>query len=235
MSPFLAPLFCSYRPQGWGKEAPGLALVLGCEVPGVCEECLAPPSGWRPQLAPAADICGWCTFGLFLLASLYPGAPPLRLAHSPTPLLWGRPPNSTPCIWTFAISETFNTRFLPWFWGWWFISAASPEAIGQCATPHISIHTARAQGGLRYINLLLSQCKHQLMKLHTLLWASRPSCSNQTKRWSKILWAHSGLWSLVTLGALETWRRHTQVFYEPLLVLCSIFFSAPFCPLLWFV
>lgn len=66
----LASLSRSHGPWTGGREPLDLHLCLGMRCLVSAEEYLAPPNGWRPQLAPEADICAWCTCGLFLLGSL---------------------------------------------------------------------------------------------------------------------------------------------------------------------
>lgn len=156
---FSCPLFLVIQSMVLGKGSPwACPCCLGVRCPVSAEECLAPPHGWHLQLAPAADICGWCTFGLFLLGSLHPGAPPWRLAYSPTLLLWGRPPPLMDnCLfWNSQCQiSTLVLRLMAYFScnlrSWW------PEY--DSSYQHPCYQSARTQ----VYKPFLSQCKHLLI------------------------------------------------------------------------
>lgn len=128
----LTSLSRSCGPWAGGREPLDLHLCLGMRCLVSAEECLAPPNGCRPQLAPAADICGWCTCGLFLLGLLRAWGPlPEDFFCCPSCSFWWRHLSA------FTIPATCGPSCQPCR----LILAFIPAGRGRSAASQMGIYT----------------------------------------------------------------------------------------------
>lgn len=232
------PSFLVLWPLGLGEGSPcacTCAWVWGawCLLRNAWHHPMAGVHSWRLQLTSVADVL----LVYFCLAHSIQGllpedlpTPPPHSCGEDTPSPQPHPVHVNLChFWNFQHQiSTLVLRVMVYFncnpRSWWPVCGSSHQHPNCQSARRTQVHKPDPISMYTPAN-----------ELHKLLCASRSSCSNQTKRWSKspmITLVPTCLLSLVTTGALETWRRYSQVFYEPLLVLCSILFSESLCPLL---
>lgn len=150
-SPWLPSPSRSHGPWAGGREPLDLHLCLGMRCLVSAEEYLAPPNGWRPQLAPEADICAWCTCVYFCLACSKPGAPPWRL-----PSCWGRPLS----LWhTCSSGPSYQPCRL--------LSVSIQQAVAS----QMSIHARKQQRMLRSTSWSSSQSDNPSLSYVRLLYS----------------------------------------------------------------